>query len=204
MVENKYSALTVDRGKFPPNKKDGESHKRPEKVAQATITKPSTANRIISAIFSENIDSLKEKLVYDVILPMARDFIAGGLKNAIDMAFYGKAGRIGYTDYSRAGSTQRVSYSSRSHASILENDRDGEIERDISFRTRDEAYRVFDTMQELLELYGEVKVADLCDLAGVESSFTDNRYGWKSLRTAAVIKRGNGWVIDLPRVRVLD
>ena len=201
MPENRYDPLALDRSKFPPNK--GE-HERPQKVAQATILKPSTKQRLLSAIFAGDFSTTRDKLIYDVAVPMLRDFIAGGLKNAIDMAFYGKAGNgRGYTDYTRP-SAAKVSYSSRASAMQTETPRDREIERNLSFQSREDAYAIIDKMQELIDLYGQVSVADLCDLTGVDSEFTDNRYGWKDLRNAVVVKRGQKWVLDLPRTRVID
>lgn len=204
--KNQYRSLVVDRDAFPSNKK--EEREKPKQVVQADVKKPSVRNRLMSAIFAGDFASLKEKLIFDVMAPMARDFIAGGLHNAINMAFYGKSdGRGSYTDYSKSGSGSRVSFygsASRAAAMSQETPRDAEIERNLTFKTREDAYKVIDEMEDILDHYGQVTVADLCDICGVNADFTDNRYGWKSLKGAVVLKRSGAWVLDLPRTRVVD
>ena len=54
-------------------------------------------------------------------------------------------------------------------------------------------------MDELLETYKMVTVADFYDLVGVTCDYTDNNYGWTSLRSAEVVRVRDGYIIKLPR-----
>lgn len=69
---------------------------------------------------------------------------------------------------------------------------------DLIFETRSEAERVLDAMNELIELYCTVRVADMYDLVGETSPYTANDYGWKNLNTASVVRVCNGYKLRLP------
>ena len=47
-------------------------------------------------------------------------------------------------------------------------------------------------------------VADLYELVGVTGEYTDNKYGWDSLGSASVTRVRGGYLVDLPRTRLLD
>ena len=59
-------------------------------------------------------------------------------------------------------------------------------------------------MYELLDTYGLVRVADLKDLVGITGSYTDNRYGWTSLRSAEIVRVRDGYMIKMPRAVVIE
>ena len=52
--------------------------------------------------------------------------------------------------------------------------------------------------------FGEVTVADLYDLVGISSDYTDRKYGWTDLATAKPIRVRGGYLLDLPRAKLLD
>jgi hypothetical protein len=54
-------------------------------------------------------------------------------------------------------------------------------------------------MFDILSRYEVVLVADLYELTGIQTSHTDHRWGWNSLRGAKVVPiRGKGYLLDLP------
>ncbi len=57
---------------------------------------------------------------------------------------------------------------------------------DFVFDTLEEAQTVFEQAQNVSGFYGTMTIADLYDLVGIESKYTDNKYGW----TKAEIDRG--------------
>ena len=57
---------------------------------------------------------------------------------------------------------------------------------DILFESRGEAEDVLSHLVDLTIDYGVASVADFYDLSGIESQFTDNKYGWTNLRDAEV------------------
>ena len=54
-------------------------------------------------------------------------------------------------------------------------------------------------MDEIMEEYEIVRVADLYDLVGITGDFTDNKYGWTNIRNAEVVRVHDGYKIKMPR-----
>ena len=63
---------------------------------------------------------------------------------------------------------------------------------------------MLDGLNERIEDYDVVTVAEFFDMAGVDGEFTDNRYGWDNLRNAKVRQVRRGYMIELPRPIALD
>ena len=118
--------------------------------------------------------------------------------------------------------SSRGSYSGASYRNYYESnrggrsrDRDDEKDaddnsiykyRNLTFDFRQDALAVIDAMQDVLDEYDAVSVADLYDIAGVSSNnWTNNKYGWTNLDTAEVAHaRGGGYKLVLPKARPLD
>jgi hypothetical protein len=76
--------------------------------------------------------------------------------------------------------------------------------RDIIIGTREDAREVLGLLQNFIDNYGVVTVADLLDSVGETSSIIDVKYGWVTSFGAYVAKDKNGWTLKLPRPRLLD
>ena len=60
-------------------------------------------------------------------------------------------------------------------------------------------------MEDIIERYGFVKVADYYDLAGVSiDNHCTNNYGWTDLRTASISRVRDRYVINLPKALPID
>ena len=60
-------------------------------------------------------------------------------------------------------------------------------------------------MDELIDAYGLVRVADLKDLVGISGPYTDNKYGWTNIRNAEIVRvRDGGYWIKMPRPIPID
>ena len=75
---------------------------------------------------------------------------------------------------------------------------------DIIIDTRGEAEAVLSRMDEIMDTYGLVRVADLYDLVGVSGNPTDNSYGWTNIRNAEVVRVRDGYKIKMPRAMPID
>ena len=75
---------------------------------------------------------------------------------------------------------------------------------DIILDTRAEAHMVLDEMDAIIYKYGQASVADYYDVVGVTSEWTDNRYGWTSLKNASIKPVRDGFMLVMPRTHVLD
>ena len=81
--------------------------------------------------------------------------------------------------------------------------RNGYDLNDIVLETRGEAEDVLARMDELVEQYGVVSVADLYDLVGITGNYTDNKYGWTNIRNAEPIRVRDGYLLKLPKVTTI-
>lgn len=163
--------------------------------------KKNTGRKLTSAFVSEDVSNVKSYIVMDVLIPAAKKAISDMVTNGIDMILYGE------TRESKKRSSHRVSYTSYSDYS-RDRDRPRRSSRgysydDVIFDTRDEAKDVLESMEEIIETYDYVTVADLYDLADISSEFTDNNYGWTSVRNADIVRVKEGYVIKLPKATAL-
>ena len=69
----------------------------------------------------------------------------------------------------------------------------------VSFGSREEAANVLNSLDNILDQYGRVTVADFYDEAGLKDPYySDIRYGWKDIGDAYVVKVRSGWSISMP------
>lgn len=178
--------------------------KRPEKVATGTVVqrKRPWYERATHTIFSGDSDTLTSYIALEVIVPALRNLIYDTLSQGTERALYGESrrssgSRSGYTNYSSssARSSSRPALSRQARAT---HDFD-----DIVLGNRPDADDVLNALLEMIELYGQATVADLYDLVGVSTDFTDNAWGWKDLRSATVRPIRGGYLLNLPRTTPL-
>ena len=180
--------------------------KKIEKVATGKVrTKKKTgANKFADVFITEDISNVKDYIIYDVLLPAAKKTISEIVSNGIDMMLYGetrsksksRGSKVSYSKYyeDRDDDYRRSSRRSR----VL-----GYDYEDVILESRREAEEVLNRMEDLIDTYGVVSVADLYDLVGISGNYTDNKYGWTNLRTAGIERTRDGYLIVLPKVKPL-
>lgn len=157
-----------------------------------------------------------EYMAKEVVIPAVRDTLHDALQGGLEKFIYGesKGGRrpsapptsgyanLGQVDYtprgmsSRKPPTQTLSRQSRSRQDFGE----------IVIESRRDAEEVVEQMFNVLGRYGQVAVADLYDLCGIEPGHTDYKWGWTDLQGAQPrpIRGGGGYVLALPKPQTLD
>ncbi len=158
----------------------------------------------LGSFISEDASSVKTYIFSDVLLPALQKLVVDIVKDGIDIIIYGgtrrsKDGRGSY-------SGNYVSYSRFSDR----DDRGRGVERpryqinDITLDSRTDAEEVLDTLQDMIERYGDVSVAAYYEMMNLPSNYTDEKYGWTNLANARVDRVRDGYSIRMPRVRPLD
>ena len=180
------------------------SEKRVEKVVTGAVRtkKKSEARKFADVFISEDASNVKNYIFMDVLVPTIKKAISDMFKYGIDIILYGEAKKSG-----RKNNSSYVSYRSYS-----DNDRRSDYRRDsnrtlsgywyddIILENRGEAEAVLEQMDELIDAYGIVTVADLYDLIGITGNYTDNKYGWTSLARAKTVRTRDGrYTLDLPK-----
>ena len=176
--------------------------KKIEKVisGKAIVKKKSEASKLADIFIAEDIKNVGSYIIMDVIVPTLKRAITDVIKNGVDMLFYGSRGTSG-----RSSTASRVSYTpyyerSRSRDIYTEpRTRSRQTFDNLLLETRGEAEDVLSRMDELIETYGIVSVADLYELVGVDGEYTDNDYGWTNIRNADVVRTRDGYLLSLPK-----
>lgn len=197
--------------------KSKEEHKEtlPEKKVEKVISgtaktkKKSEIRKLTDVFVSEDMDSVKSYIFMDVLVPAVKKAISDIVTNGIDMLLYGESGRRD----GKKSNASRVSY--RSYYETRDDRRDRPSNSNRGYQTgysydniildnRGEAEDVLTRMDELVETYDMVSVADFYDLVGVSGNYTDNKYGWTDLRNASIVRTREGYMIKLPKALPLD
>lgn len=181
--------------------------KKVDKIVNGKVTtkKKTGLQKFRSELLSSDIDNVKDYIFLDVLIPTIKEAISDIVKNGIDMVLYSN----GRSSNKNKRPSEFVSYDKR-YSSNKSNDRyarervsTGYNVDDIILETRGEAEDVLYRMDELIDRYGIVSVADLYDLVGVTGNYTDNKYGWTSIRNAEPVRVRGGYTLRLPKAMPL-
>ena len=191
-------------------KREGKEDEKKEikKVVKGKVSvkKQSELKKIANNIIVEEAKTIKDYAIYDVLIPVVKETITSLIKGSIDMLFYGevRGSRNSYNGKSGVNAS-KVSYNS-----IYDSRRELDYRRrvpdrysydDNEFDSKQDAEEVLFRMDEIVEQYGVVTVADFFDLIGVTGNgYTDQNYGWTSTRSASVERTRQGtYFIKLQR-----
>lgn len=209
--------LVVTREQFPSNahsereKKEVEK-KKVKKVVKGKVVKrkKSLGEKFGETFLEEDGRSVGAYILYDILIPAAKDTFSDLVRGGVEMLLYGEGGSRGrstYRDRGRSYSQSRVSYNR------MYGDDDRRIaprrERrgrsrynfdDIFLESRDEAKAVLDELMDQIDQYGVATVEDFFDCVGMTSEWTDCDWGWRNLNDAYIERaRGGGWIVCLPK-----
>lgn len=183
--------------------KPPEQDKRAEKVVHGKVKAKKNETRKWTDLFiSEDVANVKSYILMDVIVPSIKKAFYDLVVGTLDMSLYGGRGggkrptadKVSYrTDYNSISRRDDRSYSERNRTSS------GYSYDDITVETRGEAEMVISRMDEIMDEYDQVRVADLYDLVGITGDYTDNKYGWTNIQTARVVRTRDGYKIQMPR-----
>lgn len=178
---------------------NSQEEKRAEKIVKGAVkTKKNEMRKLTDIFISEDAANVKSYILMDVLVPSIKKAIYDIVVNSLDMSLFGGRGngrrstadKVSYRDY--GASSRRDDRSSSRTSSGYSYD-------DIILETRGEAEAVLSRMDEIMEEYEIVRVADLYDLVGITGEYTDNKYGWTNIRNASVERVRDGYKIKMPR-----
>ena len=194
-MENKYTTSSVKKANKP------EQKQKVTRVTKGSVKakKKSEIASVAKSIVSDECKNIKQYIIYDVVVPVIKNTLSQIITGATDMIFFGEV-RSSKPSWGVRGGSTKISYKdywdggSRSRR----NDKDYRPSNRVSydelyFESREDASNVLESMDDIVEQYGVVTVADLFDLAGVSGNgYTDQNYGWTSTNSADIFRDRDG------------
>lgn len=183
-----------------------------EKVVTGEVItrKVPLGRRIKETFFGGDFKNAAQYIAADVLLPALKNAIVDATSKGIERAVYGDVGprrvsegrgRVTYnTPVSRSYREPRANVPDQPSRRVERSSREG---TEIILSTRSEAEAVLERMQDIIESYDVVSMADLRELVGLQSTPVDNKWGWSSLFEIEIIQIREGYLLDLPDPEVI-
>lgn len=206
----------LSRDSFPSNSNKKRSklklkERKIDKIITGNVKKRKRGfgKRVAETFINDDAKSVGSYIFYDVLVPAAKSMINEMVISATEMLLFGE--RRGHRTR-REGGSSYISYGSYFRQNNKQS-RDRTISRlgrarhdfdEIVLETRGEAEEVLSHLVDLVIDYEIATVADLYDLVGITSSFTDNKYGWMDLSTASTTRVRDGYLLNLPQPHLID
>lgn len=201
-----------------PSREDGPGKHEPEKKVTRVVEgevirrKKPLGKRFKELLLGGDSRSVGEYVFMDVLVPAIRDMISDAATTSIERMVYGgdvrphhrrpsqRGGGLGNVRYDRIGAPVGRREDPRDRGRDLSRRARATHDFDeVILPTRVEADEVLTSMFDLLDKYEVATVADLYQLVGVTSKYTDDKWGWTDLRGSGVTRtRGGGYLLDLP------
>lgn len=175
--------------------------KRADKIVHGKVkTRKNEIRKLTDVFISEDVSNVKTYILMDVLVPSIKKAIYDIIVNSLDMSLFGGRGSgrrptadtVSFRDYNSVSRRDNRSCSGNRTVSGYSYD-------DIVLETRGEAEAVLSRMDEIMDEYEIVRVADLYDLVGITGDYTDNKYGWTNIRNADIVRVRDGYKIKMPR-----
>ncbi len=185
--------------------------KKVEKVITGNVIrkKPSVSKKVTDVFLGEDIDNIKDYVIFDVMIPALKDLIFDVFSGGLSMTLFGNSTRKNSKLYNNKGNTY-VSYNSmyngsskNSQRSITDRSRSLYNFDEIILESKAEADEVLSNLVDLIDDYGIASVGDLYDSLGIHSDFTDQSYGWMNLSSASVRRVREGYILHLPKPQLI-
>lgn len=186
--------------------------KKVQKVVSGPVKtkKKSGFKKFASSIITEDAPKVKNYIIGEVLIPSIKKAISEIVRNGIDMFLYGDVDRGNRSKLPGSKVSYRSYYDNRGHD--VDRDRSNRINTvsrldydDIVLAERGEAELVLTQLEEILDKYGFVTIADLYDSVGISSTnHCANNYGWTNLSNAGYSRVRDGYLLKLPRAVPID
>lgn len=183
-------------------------------VGEVIIPKKSVGKKFrevfgFKAIFGEtDTRSVAEYVIVDVMIPAARNLVFDVLSEGLKRKMYGDSASrryipgsgsrvTSYTPYNRPVERRYSPLSnsapSRSIPVVSKHEHENFV-----LSSRQEAELVLERMNDIIDSYEVVSVADLNELVGLPTSHVDNKWGWTFLGDVDIRQVREGYLINFP------
>ena len=172
--------------------------------------KTSLAKKAANTFLAEDIDNVKQFIIFDVIVPGIKE----AFLSSIEMLLFGSTRRGGRRNVGRTN--ERVSYDAyydsarddrRDRRYNSRSSRKSSLE-DIELYDRYDAERVIEKIQRRIRDEGYASLANLFQLCDMSFDHTDYNWGWERGQerefVAVPVYGGRAWTIETPKLKLLQ
>lgn len=182
-----------------------ESEKNLERIVTGNVSvkKKNDIQKFAETFVKEDLNTVKSYIWTEVLLPAFKAVIS----DSVNMMLYGDTSRNRKTNNRRASQVSYSSYYDRPNDRREPNyvrSASRYIFDDLKFEDRGDADEVLSTLDDLLNRYPSVSIADLNELVGITGRYTDNKYGWTDISQAYIERTRDGYILRMPKAIPLD
>lgn len=184
-------------------------------VTDVVVRNKSIGRKLKDIFIMADFGSVAGYIFWDVMVPAAKNMIADSANKGVDRMLYGESAirrrtfgggaRVTFP-YNNPINRGYSDYSTRYNPRPVADPRDPRDPRytgrpsreDFILSSREEAELVVSTMNDVIDQWDAVSVADLNELLGVPKSYVDNKWGWTHLGNVDIRQIREGYLIDFP------
>lgn len=171
-----------------------------------TVKKKGVLGKMKDAFFAAEFKDAAGSVAKNVFIPALQRTIIDMANNALNTLFFGTSAKPGTgfnwwnTGTTRFGySAPQIDYSSFSNKPANQVTAGVPTYDEIIIGDYEEANKVLDSMQAILDRYGKVTISDLYQLVGLPAISSYFNYGWKNLAGASIGVVTGGYLLKFPR-----
>lgn len=187
-----------------------------EKVTTGEVTrrKQPLTRRFLSTFVAGDPKKVVQDVIFDVLIPAARDMIIDGVTRGFEQWVYGDnrmsrtransrpSGANGYVSYNRFASSTVPSRRDDDRQAARPAKNANSVD-DLIVGTRVEAQAIIDRMFDIVNRWEQASVHDLYELVGVTGDPIDTKWGWTSMEGATFRRINDGYLLMLPKLEPL-
>ena len=199
--------MNKDYRKYIESAKKNDERKLVKEKAEALVngklsdSKPSAFRNFKDEVIKSDFSSITSAVISQIIIPKAVDLISNAFESGLYMLFHGDL--KGYKSSSNKSNGGRTDYTifSSNGARTVRTDNNSSIKyRDVCVTDLASAESIVMKIEDILDAYGEISVADIYSIANIRYSNDElNYWGWHAIRRTPIVKTGNGYIIKMPK-----
>ena len=180
-----------------------------DKVTTGTVKQETLGEKIFHTFIVSEPKDVAKFLVKKKLVPKIKSMIVEMVSSGIDMLFTGNQSsstekgyfansNVPYYSYSVSSSTKTTA------STIVQQKTTPNDYQKIIFQTMEKAKDVKNALQQVIDVYQCVRVADYYNAVGHPTTSTDNNYGWRTLEGVTIDAVDGGFMLNMPKAIPLD
>lgn len=193
--------------------------KKIQRIVEGKVArrKKPLSTRFREMFLADADQSVTEYVIGEVLVPALKDMVTDAVSQGFERMIYGETRSNGRRARSSSNSGPFNTQSGHVPYNRYSSSTPSRVERqptrrsrashdfdEIILGSRAEAMDVISSLNDVIGKYEAVSIADLYEMVGVDSHFTDQKWGWTNLDGAMVRRISNGYLLDLPKTEQID